>query len=255
MSTFECERLVQQYVDWVKLNLSVDQQDGMCIITSPLLDRHHDYLQIYVEHSGTEILLSDDGYTLRDLKISGLEINTEVRTEALNQAIRPFGVDVLGDELSLIASESDFPQRKHDLLQAMLAVGDLIHLAQATVSAVFKEDVEKYLREQNVRFISDIRLTGISGFHHQFDFVIPESHQNPERYLKAINNPNRENIVALLFAWQDVQSARVSNAKMVAVLNDEGRRLNADNAAALAKYGVEIIQWTERDRNVALLRN
>ena len=66
MSTFECERLVQQYVDWVKLNLSVDQQDEMCIITTPLLDRHHDNLQIYAERSGTEILLSDDGYTLRD---------------------------------------------------------------------------------------------------------------------------------------------------------------------------------------------
>ena len=91
MSTFECERLVQQYVDWVKLNLAVQQQDGMCIITTPLLDRHHDYLQIYAERSGTEILLSDDGYTLRDLKISGLEINTDYRTEALNQAIRPFG--------------------------------------------------------------------------------------------------------------------------------------------------------------------
>lgn len=255
MSTFECERLVQQYVDWVKLNLSVDQQDGMCIITTPLLDRHHDNLQIYAERSGTEILLSDDGYTLRDLKISGLEINTEVRTEALNQAIRPFGVEVRGDELRLIASESDFPQRKHDLLQAMLAVGDLIHLAQATVVAVFREDVEKYLKEQNVRFISDIRLTGTSGFHHQFDFVIPASDQNPERYLKAINNPNRENIVALLFAWQDIQSERVSNAKMVTVLNDEGRRINADNAAALDKYGVEIIRWTERDSNLALLRN
>jgi uncharacterized protein (UPF0254 family) len=255
MSTFECERLVQQYVDWVKLNLAVQQQDGMCIITTPLLDRHHDYLQIYAERNGTEILLSDDGYTLRDLKISGLEINTDYRTEALNQAIRPFGVDVRGDELSLVTGESDFPQRKHDLLQAMLAVGDLIHLAQATVVAVFREDVEKYLREQRVRFISDIRLTGTSGLHHLFDFVIPESDQNPERYLKAINNPNRDSTVALLFAWGDVQSARVSNAKMVTILNDEGRRINADNAAALDKYGVEIIRWTERDSGLQLLRN
>ena len=112
MSTFECERLVQQYVDWVKLNLTVDQQDDMCIITSPFVDRHHDYLQIYAERSGEEIVLTDDGYTLRDLKISGLEINTDSRREALSQAIRPFGVDVSGDELRLIANDGDFPSKK-----------------------------------------------------------------------------------------------------------------------------------------------
>ena len=137
----------------------------------------------------------------------------------------------------------------------MLAVGDLIHLSQATVVAVFREDVEKYLREQNVRFISDIRLMGTSGFHHAFDFVIPESQQNPERYLRALNNPNRENIVTLLFAWQDIQSARVPTAKMVTVLNDESRRINPDNVAALDKYGIETIQWTDRHSKVALLRN
>lgn len=255
MSTFECERLVQQYVDWVKLNLMVDQQEGMCIITSPFVDRHHDYLQIYAERTGTEILLTDDGYTLRDLKISGLEINTPGRIEALNQAIRPFGVDVNDDELRLIASEGDFPQKKHDLIQAMLAVGDLIHLSQATVVAVFREDVEKYLREQNVRFVSDVRLTGISGLHHPFDFVIADSGQHPERYVRVVNNPNRENIVAVLFAWHDIQSERVPTAKMVTVLNDEGHHISPDNVAALEKYGIETIPWTERDNKVALLQD
>lgn len=255
MSTFECERLIQEYVDWVKLNLTVSQQDGICVITSPFVDRHHDYLQIYAERSGTDILLTDDGYTLRDLRISGLDINTESRREALAQAIRPFGVDVSGDELRITANDSDFSQSKHDLIQAMLAVGDLIHLSQATVVAVFREDVENFLREQGIRFVPDIGLTGISGFHHQFDFVIPESQQNPERYVRAVNNPNRENIVGALFAWQDVQSARVLTAKMVTVVNDEGRRINPDNIAALDKYGIEIIRWTERDNQFALLRN
>ncbi len=254
MSTFECERLVQQYVDWVKLNLSVEKQDGACIITSPFLDRHHDYLQIYAEHTGSEILLSDDGYTLRDLKISGLEINTEGRLEALNQAIRPFGVDVNGDELQLIASEGDFPQRKHDLIQAMLAVGDLIHLSQATVVSMFRQDVEKFLREQNVRFVADARFLGISGFHQSFDFAIPASSENPERFVRAVNNPSRENIVAVLFAWQDIQSVRAANAKMVTVLNDEGRRISPDNLAALDKYGIESIQWSERDSKVGILQ-
>lgn len=255
MSTFECERLVQQYVHWVRLNLTVEQQGGVCIITSPFLDRHHDYLQIYVEHAGSDILLSDDGYTLRDLKISGLEINTEGRMEALNQAIRPFGVELTGDELQLSATEGDFPQKKHDLVQAMLAVGDLIHLSQATIVAVFKEDVERYLKEQKVPFVADVRLTGNSGFHHPFDFVIPQSQENPERYVKAVNNPSRENIVGMLFAWQDIQTIRAPSARMVTILNDEERRASLDNLAALRKYGIEVIQWTDRDNRIGMLRD
>ena len=113
---------------------------NICVITSPFLDRHHDYLQIYVQRNDSGLLLSDDGYVLRDLRISGLDLNTERRQEALDQIIRPFGVRLTGDELQVVATERDFAQKKHDLIQAMLAVGDLIHLAQATV---ISEDVER----------------------------------------------------------------------------------------------------------------
>ena len=73
--------------------------------------------------------------------------------------------------------------------------------------------------------------------------------------MRALNNPNRDNVVAVLFAWQDVQSARVPDAQMVAVINDEGRRINPDNVAALDRYGIKAIRWTERDREMALLRS
>ena len=121
--------------------------------------------------------------------------------------------------------------------------------------AVFRQDVEKFLRDQNVRFVADARFLGISGFHHPFDFVIPKSEQNPERYVRAVNNPSRESIVAVLFAWQDIQAARAPASKMVTVLNDEGRQVSADNLAALGKYGIETIQWSERDNRVTILQD
>ncbi len=192
MTTFDCQLLVEQYSEWIREGLNVEEKNGSCVITSPFLDRHHDYLQIYVQQSETGYSLSDDGYTLRDLKISGLEINTERRTEALHNAIRPFGIQLSGDELQIAADTiSDFPQKKHDLIQAMLAVGDLIHLAQATVTIVFKEDVGRYLRAQGVQLVPDVRLTGTSGFHHPFDFVVGQTPNNPERYVRAINTPTR----------------------------------------------------------------
>lgn len=256
MSTFECERLVQQYVEWVKAGLVVERQGEICVITSPFLDRHHDYLQIYIDHTDEGLLLSDDGYTLRDLKISGLEIDTERREEALNQAIRPYGVEVVGDELRLTATERDFPQKKHDMIQAMLAVGDLIHLARETVVQVFKEDVAKYLREGGIRYLPDVKLLGISGLYHSFDFAVPASEEKAERFIKAVNNPNRENIVDTLFSWQEVRSSRPTKSTMVAVLNDEAHpRINPDNLAALGKYDIQVIRWTQRNNMIGVLRD
>lgn len=130
MVMFECEQLARQYAEWIRQGITVEMQGGFCVITSPFLDRHHDYLQIYVERQDSNLVLSDDGYVLRDLRISGLELTTQRRREALNQAIRPFGVVLTGDELRVTATERDFAQKKHDLIQAMLSVGDLVHLAQ-----------------------------------------------------------------------------------------------------------------------------
>ena len=76
MSTFECEHLAMQYAEWIRQGVAVERQGDICIIRSPFLDRHHDYLQIYVERHDSNLLLSDDGYVLRDLRISGLELNT-----------------------------------------------------------------------------------------------------------------------------------------------------------------------------------
>ena len=94
-----------------------------------------------------------------------------------------------------------------------------------------------------------------SGFNHSFDFVTGSSRDRPERYLRAISTPSRENVVELVFAWQDLRDVRPRNALAYAVLNDQERPTGQSLLDALDKYQMGIITWSGREAQVAALRN
>lgn len=251
MGVFECERMAQEYAEWLRQEIKAEAANGVCTLTVPFLDRHRDYLQLYVTPTDSGVEFSDDGYVIRDLRISGIELDTERRKEALNHILRSFNVALEGDELKVESSGNNIAQKKHDIIQAMLAIGDLVHLAAPTVTALFKEDVERYLRSKEIIMVGDVKLTGGSGLEHLFDFVIGGSNTKPERYIRAIGTPSRNNFVELMFSWQDLRGVRPSSASAYAILNDQERELNPSLVDALKKYDIGVIPWSERDANIA----
>ena len=251
MSVIACERLAKEYADWLRDETISESADDLCVITAPFVDRHSDFLQIYVTLTDDGYSLSDDGYVIRDLRISGVTLDTERRKDALSVILKQLGVSLEEGELRVTAPVGQFAQAKHNLIQSMLAVGDLIHLAQPTVVAVFKEDVERYLRSKEVRFIPDAKLTGSSGLNHSFDFLVAGS--KIEHYAKAINTPSRENVVELIFSWEDLRDVRPKNAVASAIVNDQERAMSRPLLDALDRYRIEVIQWSQREDQVGSL--
>jgi hypothetical protein len=43
-------------------------------ITTPYIDRHNDYIQIYIKKSKDSFILTDDRYTIDDLLLSGVRL-------------------------------------------------------------------------------------------------------------------------------------------------------------------------------------
>jgi hypothetical protein len=126
-----------EVVKWIKDNTVVRTvEDGeICSISTPFLDRHNDHLDIYMLKNNGTIKLTDNGYTVADLKMSGFEINTPKRESILKTALNGFGVKINGnDELYVEATANNIGQKKHYLLQAILAVNDMFNLAQANDS-------------------------------------------------------------------------------------------------------------------------
>src|SRR5207302_432492 len=67
MNRAECERLIADYLRWLKEGLQVSELEGSCRIATPFVDRHNDEIEIYVEKRNGGLLLTDDGYTIADL--------------------------------------------------------------------------------------------------------------------------------------------------------------------------------------------
>ena len=105
----------------------------------------------------------------------------------LRLTLNGFGVHFNKNALEINATEKNFPLRKHNLLQAMLAVNDLFYLSAPSIKSLFMEDVVSWLDLSEIRFTPKVKFTGKSGYDHLFDFVIPKSPAKPERILHTIN--------------------------------------------------------------------
>jgi len=247
----EIKSLMDQYVEWLKSKTTLKQAGDWIEITTPYLDRHNDLLQIYVQRQNGSYLLTDDGYIINDLQQSGCKLDSPKRTSLLQMTLNGFGVKRAGDALEVKATREDFGLRKHNLLQAMLAVNDLFYLATPMVSSLFYEDVVAWLEDNEIRYVERAKFTGKSGYDHLFDFVIPKSKKGPERILQAINRPNRNEAQAVAFAWLDTKDVRAPDSKAYALLNDSEREVQPPVLEALRSYEVaprysgasEKLQW------------
>lgn len=246
----DCQQVINDYLKWIKDNTIVKAiaEGKICSISTPFLDRHNDHLDIYLFKNNGTIRLTDNGYTLADLKMSGFEINTPKRESILKTALNGFGVKMNNtDELFVDATVHNIGQKKHYLLQAILAVNDMFNLSQETVHSLFKEDVELYLRTNNIFFSKDIKLTGKSGFDHNIDFLIPASKSKPERLIKTINSVKKDSILSSIMAFNDINQTRETKTKNYVVYNDVEKEVSKDVIGALDNYGVQHIPWSNKE--------
>ena len=253
MKRNECQQLVDSYLDWLKAGLSVEPIGESCELTTPFLDRHNDHLQIYASRNNGAIVLTDDGYTLSDLRTSGLDLNTPKRNQVIDEIVLGLGVKRDGNQLVAEASERNLGQRLHSLVQAMLAVNDMFVMAKERVATFFLEDVKNYLDQHNVRYSERVKLAGRSGYDHGINFLIPRSQTRPERVVQAINAPIKNTIASYLFALTDTTEARNPPAEAYAFLNDRDHKVGGDVFEALEAYKVTAVPWTARDKHIQAL--
>lgn len=238
--------LIDEYWEWLRARTTLRKIGEWTEITTPFLDRHNDCLQIYAQRDGDRFVLTDDGYTITDLEMSGCSLDSPRRQELLRTALNGFGVRNVEGALEARAGLSDFARRKHDLIQAMLATNDLFYTASSTVANLFYEDVAGWLDEADVRYTPEVKFTGTSGYDHRFDFVIPRSRAEPERVLRVINRPDRQAAQTVAFAWHDARDVRPPESRAYAILNDQDRRVSNSVLEALSAYEVAAVPWARR---------
>ena len=249
----QAEELVAEYLRWLKDKTQLRAIEGSewTEILTPYLDRNNDYIAIYLKSENDQFLLSDGGETIADLSMCGCELDSPRRQELLNLTLNGFGIKLDGDALTTHATKQNFPVRKHNLIQSILSVNDLFYVSQPSIRSLFIDDVRSWLKRSKVRFVQSVKFSGTSGYDHRFDFAIPESDTNPERLVRVINNPTRDTVEAMAFAWVDTKEARSIDTKAFAILNDTERRMPSNVEDALKSYDITPVNWSNRDADVS----
>jgi hypothetical protein len=249
------EILKDSYLNWLREKIVINSINDAIQITTPFMDSNNDHLQIYAIPNGSDSLrLTDDGYIISDLLMSGVDLKGQHRFGLLNQIIRGYGINLSDeDELFVEATIDNYPQKKHMLLQAMMSVSDMFLTTKSIVQNLFIEDVESFLIKNDVSFISDVNFNGRSGFTHKFDFVIPRSKVQPERIIKTLNNPSKDSSSSILFSWNDTKETRKPDTQLFAFLNDTEKTINKEVLSAFKEYQVKPILWSEKNKYIDIL--
>lgn len=245
----EVQALLDAYVAWLKDKTTLRQLPNEWVeITTPYLDRHNDYLQIYARKRDGDFVLTDDGYVIDDLQQSGCRLDSRKRRDLLMMTLNGFGVQLNSGALEVHASTMNFSARKHNLVQAMLAVNDLFYLAVPMVASLFYEDVVTWLDANEIRYTPNVKFTGKTGYDHLFDFVIPKSRKRPERIIQAVTRPSRETAETVAFKWIDTKEVRPPDSLAYALLNDQEQHVAHAVVDALQNYDLTPVLWSERER-------
>lgn len=243
----DIQNLLDSYYAWLRDKTALRQIDQWVEITTPYLDRHNDYVQIYAKRASGGFILTDDGHTIEDLEQSGCKLESRKRQDLLRMTLNGFGVQLDGRALQVHASPDNFALRKHNLVQAMLAVNDMFYLAAPMVASLFYEDVVAWLDVHEIRYTPKVKFTGKTGYDHLFDFVIPKSRRQPERIIQTINRPSRDTAQAVVLSWVDTKEVRSADSRAYALLNDTEQSVSSAVIDALRSYDVRPVEWSARE--------
>ena len=252
--------MIDDYYSWLREKTIVESSNmsDWYSIDTPFLGAFNDTIELYALKKNGSITLSDNGETLNNLELQGVSIQgSHKRREIIDNILLNYGLNQNDRELFVEADESNFPQKKHNFLSAILEINDLGVLSKSNIHSIFKEDVRQHLEGLDIIFTTDFISKGSTGLEFTFDFQIAQ--RDREIVLKSFNSINKNTLSTFLFSWEDIKPVREKVSKKevnaVAVINDIDKDVKSEFLEALRTKNANYILWSEKDakKNMALI--
>ena len=265
MSALPIPDLARQYVSWLSDRMLTVERGTSQVLSTPFLDPFHDGIEIYVDGSGGEILLHDNGRTLDNLMDMGVQIEkSERRQQIIAHAIAGCGVEWRNGRLQTVVTPGSVPQRAHFLLTAISRLNDLWMSATPRTAADFFAVVKEYFDEHDVRYVANVQIPGRT-VDHPMDFVISLP-KGKDRLVKLMASPTVQAAKLISFTWMEVQNTRPESQRLVLV-NDIGtvespasddeepqpRHISDQSQAILQAYSHAVLKWSDASNESVFL--
>ncbi|WP_307739555.1 DUF1829 domain-containing protein [uncultured Parolsenella sp.] len=245
MRVEDANAIIDEYASFIRGNMVAAQQGGGVCISTPMLNRNNDCMNVYLgESADGGLVITDLGETVGDLELSGFSM-TEQRLSKLMGILGGYGVEYNEGELLVKVSRGQAASRMNMLLQAMASVDDMYLLAQSSVRSLFAEDVGAWMLDNDISYVPGPSFSGRSGLSYKFDYAIGQNKRSPMRLIKTVNNPGRQGIQNALFGWEDVSASRTDCEGYVFLNagNTRGGDIPEESIAACRNYGLKPVVW------------
>ena len=256
--TLNSKEIIENYVRWLKDNLKFkDISEDLVKIQTPFVDSHNDYIVIYIKKRNEEYILTDNSRTLFDLQSAGVNL-TQNRLKQLKEFVSAQGVnyDEKTEDIFIITEWDSLPQKKNDLIQAIINVGDMFLTAQVNVKNLFYEEVALYFQKKDVAYSPNVYLEGGGGVKHKIDFIIGRSHKSPQ-LIRAVNTPSKTIFEVELFKYIDISKHNIQYEKSekIIFINDTEKEVKKEYLNLIKSHGITPILWSERESTEVFSEN
>lgn len=241
---------INEYFDWLKKETVVKDVGEWIEESTPFLDSHNDSIQIYIKLLGSgEILMSDDGNTLRDLDFMPSNVKKQ-RLEIINHCLKRYGIDREGDELITYANIDTIYQKRHFFLQCIMSINDVMLPPNVKISnkEAYAKTVKSFFEEKKISYVSNIGIVGKSGISHSVDFIIPKRENSPEKIISTLNKPDLQHAKISTFNLIDIREGREDSSEQIVLLNDIDKEVRDNTLEIFKHYEILPIKWSERDK-------
>ncbi|MCL1827290.1 MAG: DUF1829 domain-containing protein, partial [Candidatus Cloacimonetes bacterium] len=163
-----------------------------------------------------------------------------------------FGISVIDEELTTKATIKNFAQKKHLMVQAMLAIDDLYVLSSSSVKNHFIEDIAEYFDQNNILYSTNLALLGKTGNYYNYDFHLQRTKIKHERFCRGYGSLTISNRNLILFNWNDTKDSRKDKSELIVIYNDTNKV--SDNVlSGFEEYGIrKIIPFSKRQEMMYL---
>ena len=248
-------KLIDDYARWYKDNTAVKNLDTYTEITTPFVNHINDRIRLYVEVlENDKIRLSDDGNTINELELYGLDLDVETRKKMSSSILRQFGLKLLDDVIYLDTDLDNFAKSKHKLLEGIIRFYDLTNTKRSNVIKLFTEEVQHYFYEHDFGGTPNVKLTGLSGIDYQVDYIIGETKTKPERLVQTVNHLTFDRFTTFDYIFKDLSPMRLTKAEpqKIIIVNDENYPPQLKAIKGARNENIQVIAWSDKEQIQAI---